>query len=77
MRLAKHPRGITGDNSNTRTGATVHISEEARSISSATWALVRVRSVSSKVWCPGWGVFHSKSLMSGENFLTFSDFEAP
>lgn len=27
--LAKHPRGITGDNSNTRTGATVHMSEEA------------------------------------------------
>lgn len=51
--------------------------KKRRSISSATWALVRVRRVSSKVWCLGWGVFHRKVLMSAEFFLLFPILRPP
>ena len=72
MPLAKHPRGITGDNSNTRTGgATVHMSEEAavdffRDVGISESAKRLQQSL-----VPRLGSFPQKSLMSGENFSYF------
>lgn len=72
MPLAKHHRGIAGDNSNTRIdGATVHMSEQAavdffRDVGISESEKRLQQSLVPRRWS-----LLQKSLMSGENFSYF------